>query len=147
MVSAFAQSSADLIGWQGLLRGTPKADILKAFQQFHVRECRSRACEPDELIMDAYPLNGVSYDVELFFAPRYGFSRVTMTADDDHFRDTLAELTRRFGKPGLESRYDAVHETNSTQWTWGTSHGKLTLASDGANGALRITCEARRDGS
>src|SRR5215471_4768280 len=104
MVSAFAQSPADLIGWQGLLWGTPKTVALNAFQQFHVRECRGRACKPDELIVDAYPLNGVSYDVELFFAPRYGFSRVTMTADDDHFRDTLAELTRRFGKPGLESR-------------------------------------------
>ena len=147
MVSVFAQSSADLIGWQGLLWGTPKAVTLKAFQQFHVRECRGSECEPDELIMDAYPLNGVSYNVELFFAPRYGFSRVTMTADDDHFRDTLAELTRRFGKPGLESRYDAVHEMTSTQWTWMTAHGKLALASDGADGLLRITCEARRDGS
>jgi hypothetical protein len=95
--------------------------------------------------MDAYPFNSVSYEVELFFAPMYGLSRVTMTADDDHFRDTLAELTRRFGKPGLESQYDAAHETTRTEWNWVTPHGKLTLASNGADGTLRITCEATLD--
>jgi len=139
-----AQSSADLIGWQGLLWGTPKAVALKTLQLFHAHECRptGKTCEPDELIMENYPFNGVSYEVELFFAPMYGLSRITMTAEDDHFRETLAELTRRFGKPGLESQYDGTHETTRTQWTWVTTHGKLTLASDGADGTLRITCEA-----
>jgi len=148
LFSAFAQSSADLIGWQGLLWGTPKAVALKTLQPFRVHECPAtgKACEPDELIMENYPFNGVSYEAELFFAPKYGLTRVTMTADDDRFRDTLAELTRRFGKPGLESEYDAAHETTSTQWTWVTAHGKLALASEGENGSLRITCEVRRDG-
>jgi hypothetical protein len=146
---AFAQSPADLIGWQGLPWGTPKAVALKTLQRLHVHECRStgKACEPDELIMNAYPFEGVAYEVELFFTAKYGLCRVRMTADDDHFRDTLAELTRRFGKPGLESEYDAAHETTRTKWTWVTPHGKLTLASDGADSTLIITCEARRDGS
>lgn len=150
LFSGFAPPSVDIIGWQGLLWGTPKAVALKTLQQFHVHECSptGRACAgaPDELMMDEYPFNGISYVVKLLFAPQYGLSRVTMTADDDHFRDTLAELTRRFGKPGLDSEYDAAHETTRTEWTWVTPHGKLTLASDGANGSLRITCEALRDG-
>jgi hypothetical protein len=143
--SAFAQPSADLIGWQGILWGTPKAVALKTLQPFHIYECAatSKACAPDELIINAYAFNDVSYEVELFFAPKFGLNRVTMTADDDHFRDTLADLIRRFGKPGLESEYDSAHETTSTQWTWVTAHGKLTLASDGADGTLRINCESR----
>ena len=145
MFSAVGQSPADLVGWQGLLWGTSKETALKTLQQFHVHECAatSKACAPDELIMDAYTLNGVVYEVEVFFAPKYGLSRVTMSADDDHFRDSLAELTRRFGKPGLESEYDAAHETTSTQWIWVTPHGKLTLDSNGADGTVRITCQAR----
>lgn len=147
MFSAFGQSSADLIGWQGLLWATPKAVALKTLQPFHVHECRpaGKTCAPDELVVEKYPIDGVSYEVELFFAPMYGLSRVTMTADDDHFREILAELSRRFGKPALESEYDGAHETTSTQWIWVTTHGKLTLASDGADGSLMITCEVRRD--
>jgi len=59
----------------------------------------------DELLIDAYRLNGVLYEVHLFFFPKSGLGRVTMTSDDvrDAFQKALSELTGRYGKPGLQS--------------------------------------------
>jgi hypothetical protein len=103
---AFAQS-ADITGWQGLPWGSTKPAALKALQAFRVHECRP-AANPcggtpgtDELLIEAYRLNGVIYEVNLSFLPKYGLGRVTMTADDerDAFQKALSELTGRYGNP------------------------------------------------
>jgi len=145
---AFAQW-ADITGWEGLPWGTSKAIALKTLQSLHVQECRRAADCGDELIINDYKLNGASYEVDLAFLPRYGLSRVTMTAEDerDAFRNALADLTRRYGKPGLQSEYDGAQEAIHANWIWITPHGKLSLASEdgeGTNGLFTIIYEARR---
>jgi hypothetical protein len=145
---AFAQS-ADITGWQGLPWGTSKAVALKTLQSLHVHECRRAVPCAEELIIDDYRLNGVSYEIDLAFLPRYGLGRVTMTAEDerDAFRNVLADLTRRHGKPGLQSSYDGAQEAIRANWIWITPHGKLSLASEdgeGTNGLFTIIYEARR---
>jgi hypothetical protein len=151
---AFAQS-ADITGWQDLPWGSKKPAALKALQAFHIHECRP-AVEPscggtpgaDELLIDSFAFNGVSYEVNLFILPKYGLGRVTMTSDDvrDAFQKALSELTARYGKPGLQSEYDGDREVTRTVWNWVTTHGKVSLASEygeGTNGVLTITYEAR----
>jgi hypothetical protein len=152
--AAFAQS-ADITGWQDLPWGSKKPAALKALQSFNVHECRptaekSCAAGTDELLMENYWLNGASYEVSLFFFPKYGLSRVTMVADDDRdsFQKALSELTGRYGKPGLQSEYDGAHEVTRTKWNWVRPHGSLSLASEygeGTNAVFTITYEARFD--
>lgn len=145
---AFAQP-ADITGWQGLPWRTSKAVALKTLQSLHVHECRRAAACGDELIINDYKLNRVSYEVDLAFLPKYGLSRVTMTAEDerDALRNALADLTRRYGKPGLQSEYDGAQEAIRANWIWITPHGKLSLTSEdgeGTNGLFTISFEARR---
>jgi hypothetical protein len=150
--AAVLAQSADITGWNDLPWGSSKAVALKALQSFPVHECRptaERSCAgTDELIIRDYRLNGISYEVELFFFPRYGLGRVRMTSDAerDAFQTALSELTGRYGKPGLQSEYDGAKEVTRTVWYWITAHGKLSLASEsgeGTNGVFTITYEAR----
>ena len=156
LVSAHAQS-ADITGWQGLPWGSKKPIVVKALQTFHVHECRpaepSCAGTPgtDELRIEAYRLNGIVYEVNLFFTPKSGLARVTMTSDDDRdaFQNALSELTGRYGKLGLQSGYDGDREITRTLWNWLTPHGKVSLAfecGEGANAVFTITYEARSGG-
>ncbi|HEY7337223.1 MAG TPA: hypothetical protein VH639_20195 [Bryobacteraceae bacterium] len=124
--------SADINAWEKTPWGASKSVALKVLQHFHVHECRRAAACGDELIIDSYTLSGVSYEVDLAFSTKYGLSRVRMTAADgrDAFRNVLAGLTRKYGKPRLDSGYDGAQEAVRTEWTWIKPHGKVSLASD-----------------
>jgi len=152
--AAFAPS-ADITGWHDLLWGSKKPAVSKALQSLRVHECRpsaETACatDSDELMIEDYRVNGVAYEVHLFFFPRYGLGRVTMSSDDerDSFRRALSELTGRYGKPGLQSEYDGEREVTRTKWNWAKPHGNLSLSSEygeGTNGFFTITYAARFD--
>jgi hypothetical protein len=143
LVSAalFAQA-ADIAGWRDLPWGSGKTALLKAFESFHIREASA-----DELVIDKFPLNGLSYRVALFFLPKYGLGKVTMTseADRDSFQKTLSDLTSRYGKPGLRAEYDGDREITLTVFQWLMPHGRLSLSSDygdGASGLFTIVYES-----
>jgi len=152
--AAFAPT-ADITGWHDLPWGSKKQAVSKALQSLHVHECRPSpetacAADSDELIIGDYRVNGVSYEVDLFFFPRYGLGRVAMTSDDDResFRNALSELTGRYGKPGLQSEYDGAREVTRTKWNWMKPHGSVSLSSEygeGTNGLFTITYAARFD--
>ena len=152
--AAFAPP-ADITGWHDVPWGSQKAAVSKALQSLPVHECRPRAeisctAGSDEWIIEHYRVNGGSYEVHLFFLPRYGLGRVTMTSDDDRdsFRNVLSELTGRYGKPGLQSEYDGAREVTRTRWNWVKPHGKLSLSSEygeGTSGFFTITYAARFD--
>jgi hypothetical protein len=148
---ALAQS-ADITGWHGLLWGAKKAAALKTLQPLHVRECGphpkapcAEAAGPDELAIDAFRLNAISYQVGLFFSPATGLTGVTMTAHDEKgaFDKALAGLTSLHGKPEFQSEYDGDAEEIQSRWIWTKPHGKISLASE--DGVFTITYEARSE--
>jgi hypothetical protein len=140
--AALSAQAADIAGWRNLPWGSGKAAVLKALETFHIREASA-----DELIIDEFRLNGISYRVALFFLPKYGLGKVTMTseADRDSFQKALSDLTSRYGKPGLEAEYDGDREITLTVFQWLTPHGRLSLSSDygdGASGLFTIVYES-----
>lgn len=146
-LSAALAQPKDVSSWNGVPWGSPKSAVLAALASLHVHSCP--ACGPDELIIDDYTLNGLSYRVALVFLPRFGFAGVRMTAADGRasFQRVLADLTAGYGRPGLRSEYDGDREVTRTTWEWTKPHGKLSLSSDDGDGASEqfvITYEARR---
>src|SRR5258708_26110662 len=121
--AAFAQST-DITGWHDLRWGSKAPVVLTALQSLQVHTAGT-----DQMRIEDYRLNGVSYEVRLFFAQKLGLRRVTMTAGDDRdtFRNALSELTGRYGKPGLRSEYDGAREVTRTTWDWVKLHGTLSL--------------------
>ena len=99
----------------------------------------------DILAIEKYNFNNVAFTVILFFTPKNGLSKAIMTAEDkrDAFEKVLAELTVRFGRPGLQSEYDG-DELTTTTWTWLKAHGKLSLESEERSGIFTLTYEPRR---
>ncbi len=148
--SAFSQS-ADFTGWSDWLWGAPKSAALKALQPLGVRECNRTKTECsntpgiDVLILDKYESNKVSFKAQLLFAAK-GFSKAILTAEDkrDAFDRTMADLTARYGRPGLQSEYDGDEERTYTTWVWGKAHGKISLSSDEARGTFAVVYEQRR---
>jgi hypothetical protein len=144
--AALSAQAADIAGWRDLPWGSGKAAVLKALESFHIREASA-----DELVIDEFrgefPLNGRSFRVALFFLPKYGLGKVTMTsgADRDSFQKALSDLTSRYGKPGLEAEYDGDREITLTVFQWLTPHGKVSLSSDygdAASGLFTIVYES-----
>jgi hypothetical protein len=141
MSVALSAQAADVAGWRDLPWGSGKAAVLKALEPFHIREASA-----DELVIDEFRLNGVSYRIALFFLPKYGLGKVIMTseADRDSFQKALSDLTSRYGKPGLRAEYDGDREITLTVFQWLTPHGRLSLSSDygdGASGLFTIVYE------
>ena len=147
--------SADVPGWGDIRWGTAKAVALKALQPFAAHECNrtsSAACADaagaDVLAIEKYTFNNafnnVTFTVLLFFTPKNGLSKAVMTAEDkrDAFEKVLAELTVRFGRPGLQSEY-GDDELIYTTWTWQKAHGKLSLESEERSGIFTLTYEPR----
>jgi hypothetical protein len=144
--AALSAQAADIAGWRDLPWGSGKAAVLKALAPFHVREASADELVIDEF-RDEFGLNGMSYRVALFFLPKYGLGKVTMTseADRDSFQKALSDLTRRYGKPGLRAEYDGDREITLTVFQWTTPHGRLSLSSDygdGASGLFTIVYES-----
>jgi hypothetical protein len=146
MSVALSAQAADIAGWRDLAWGSGKAAVLKALESFHVREASA-----DELVIDQFRdefrLNGMSYRVALFFLPKYGLAKVTMTsaADGDSFQKALSDLTSRYGKPGLRAEYDGDREITLTVFQWLTPHGRLSLSSDygeGTSGLFTVVYES-----
>jgi hypothetical protein len=143
LVSAvLSAQAADIAGWRDLPWGSSKAAVLKALESFHAREASA-----DELVIEEFQLNGISYRVALFFLPKYGLRKVTMTseADRDSFQKALSDLTSRYGKPGLRAEYDGDREITLTVFQWLTLHGRLSLSSDygdGTSGLFTIVYES-----
>jgi hypothetical protein len=142
MSAALSAQAADIAGWRDLPWGSGKAAVLKALESSHIREV-----SVDELVVDEFRLNGMSYRVALFFLPKYGLGKVTMTseADRDSFQKALSDLTSRYGKPGLRAEYDGDREITLTVFQWTTPHGRLSLSSDygdGASGYFTIVYES-----
>ena len=130
--AALSAQGADIAGWRDLPWGSGKAAVLKALASSHVREASA-----DELVIDEFRLNGMSYKVALLFLPKYGLGKVRMTseADRDSFQKALSDLTSRYGKPGLRAEYDGDREITLTVFQWLTPHGRLSLSSDAGDGA------------
>ena len=149
--SAFSQS-ADITGWSDLRWGTIKPVALKTLQVLGAHECNRTADEscaetPGEaLVIEKYSLNEVPFRVKLLFTAKDGLSKVIMTAEDkrDAFEKVLAQLTIRYGKPGLQSEYDGDEELTHTTSIWLKAHGKLSLESEESSGIFTMTYEPRR---
>lgn len=140
--AALSARAADIAGWRDLPWGSGKAGVFKALESFHIREASA-----DELVIDELRLNGMPYRVALFFLPKYGLAKVTMTseADRDSFQKALSDLTNRYGKPELRAEYDGDREITLTVFRWLTPHGRLSLSSDygdGASGLFTIVYES-----
>jgi hypothetical protein len=140
--AALCAQAPDIIGWRDFAWGSGKAAVLKALKSSHIREASA-----DELVIDEFRLNGMSYRVGLFFLPKYGLGKVTMTseADRDSFQKALSDLTSHYGKPGLRAEYDGDREITLTVFQWTTPHGRLSLSSDygdGASGLFTIVYES-----
>jgi hypothetical protein len=146
MSVAVSAQAADIAGWRDLPWGSGKAAVLKALASFHVREAGADELVIDEF-RDEFRLNGMSYRVALFFLPKYGLGKVTMTseADRDSFQKALSDLTSRYGKPGLRAEYDGDREITLTVFQWTRPHGRLSLSSDygeGTSGLFTIVYES-----
>ena len=144
--AALAQS-ADITGWNGLSWGTQKPAASGALRPLRAHEC-SPCSDADSLVIEAYRQNGVSYQVKLVFRAKQGLTSVTMSSADDRetFQKVLADLTARFGRPGLQSEYDGDREVTRTKWEWAKPHGKVSLSADdgdGSSGLFTIRYEAR----
>jgi hypothetical protein len=148
--AALSAQAADVAGWRDLPWGSGKAAVLKALKSLHVREASA-----DELVIEEFRdefrgefrRNGMPYRVALFFLPKYGLAKVTMTseADRDSFQKALSDLTSRYGKPELRAEYDGDREMTLTVFQWLTPHGRLSLSSDygeGASGLFTVVYES-----
>src|SRR5262249_44960045 len=151
-VCGFGQS-ADITGWSGILWGTTKAAAMKELRTIGAHECTpasSASCVKapgiDELLIDRYRSNGISFAVNLLFTKKNGLDKVILTAGDerDAFEKELARLKGRYGKPGLQSEYDGEEEVLHTTWIWSKAHGKVSLETEERTGVFTITFEARR---
>ena len=130
--AALCAQAPDIAGWRDLPWGSGRGAVLKALKSSHIREAGA-----DELVIDEFPFNAISYRVALFFLPKFGLGKVAMTseADRDSFKKALSDLTSRYGKPGLRAEYDGDRELTLTVFQWLTPHGRLSLSSDAGDGA------------
>ncbi len=149
--SAFSQST-DITGWSDLRWGTTKAVALKTLQSFGAHDCNrtksvscAEAAGADVLVIGNYTFSKVPFTVTLLFTSRNGLSKAIMTAEDkrDAFEKVLSELTVRYGKPGLQSKYDGDDEHTHTTWIWSKVHGKLLLESEETGGIFTMTYAPR----
>jgi hypothetical protein len=149
-------SSSDITGWPSAPWGTTKAAALKTLKPQGVHEC-NRAGDPicgaketEALVIDNAQLFGTVFTLDLLFAPPskhpQGLEKVILTAVDkrDAFEKVLKKLVALYGKPGLESEYDATDETVHTKWSWIKPHGTAILEAEEETGVFAITYEVRR---
>ena len=150
--TAFGQT-ADITGWSELRWGTSKASALKTLQPLGAHECTSKnrvACAEapgaDLIAIEKFTFSQIAFQVNLLFTAKDGLIKAVMSAVDKRgaFEKILADLTMRYGKPGLQSEYDGDEERTYTSWIWSKPHGKLSLESDDSTGLFTLTYEPRR---